>query len=173
MRRNRTKSQALFTAKSGNRLFTNRIRWWSRGHSHAWVLISSTSSKQLTLFDRLRRPKMPTRPYGESVNVCVPYMYPSVCAWECECVCVCNDVIPLVGKAAAGVMACMCVSWIRRQVDTLSEIPGMESAGPRENHTVRVLLTQKTTSLTTITGWQQPAQHNAHRQETVESGGQK
>lgn len=69
--------------KNGNRLFSNRIRWFTRGHGHAWVLINSTSSKQLTLFDRLRGPKMPTCPYGESVNVCVPYMYPSasVCVW--------------------------------------------------------------------------------------------
>lgn len=100
---------------------------------------------------------MPTCPYGESVNVCVPYMYPSVCVW--------SDVISLVGNRAAGVMVRMCVSRIRRQVDTLSETPGMESARPQENHTLWVPPTQKPLSLTTITEWQQPAQHNTHRQQ--------
>lgn len=40
-------------------------------------------------------------------------------------------------------MVCICVSCIRRQVDALSVTPGTESAGPREKHTLRVLLTQK------------------------------
>lgn len=67
-------------------------------------------------------------------------------------------------SGAAKAMAQICMSRIRRQVDILSEAPGTESAVPKENHTLRVLLTQKPQSSTTITDWQQPAQHNTHRQ---------
>lgn len=71
--------QKLCTSESGNGFAGSRILRCARGRRHDRVLICSTGGKQLTLFDRLRGPKMPPLPYGESVNVCVPYVNPSVC----------------------------------------------------------------------------------------------
>lgn len=70
-------------------------------------------------------------------------------------VCVSGDVISMQWSGKSDI----CMSRVRRQVDILSEAPGTESAGPKENHTLRVLLTQKPQSSTTITDSQLSTTH--------------